>query len=210
MRSTSRDGLRAAADAARLGDAVARRMRGQLVDERAHDGEDAAEQHAAGLLRDGRLGERGEHALLALRAQAGELAELLRLGGGAQLVEVRDAEVLPETPGRLRAEARDVHDVHEPGRELVAQLRERLEVARLGELDDLRLDRRADPGDLRGRPVEREPGDRRRRLADARRGAPVGRRRNMSAPSSSSRSASRSNSRRELRVRGERFGATRR
>jgi hypothetical protein len=60
-----------------------------------------------------------------------------------------------------------VHDVDETGRELVPQLGQRGQVARLGELDDLRLDRAADPGEPRGLAVERELGDRDSRIRAA-------------------------------------------
>ena len=67
-----------------------------------------------------------------------------------------------------------MHDIDEPGRKLVAELRERGHIAGLGVLDDLSLDRRANPGQPRRLLVERELGDRHGRFADARRGSPVG------------------------------------
>ena len=55
-----------------------------------------------------------------------------------------------------------------------ALLRERLDLAGLDDLDDLLLDRLADPLQLLRRAVERELRDRARRLAHARRRAAVG------------------------------------
>ena len=104
-----------------------------------------------------------------------------------------------------------MHDVHEPGGNLVAELRERLQVAGLDVLDDLRGDRRADPGHLRGRAVERELRDRRGRLADARRGAPVGREAEHVGAVQLEQIREQIELRRDLGVRRERaFGLTRR
>ena len=115
-----------------------------------------------------------EHALLGLRAEPGELAELLPLGGRAQLLLGGDPELGEEAPRGLGPEAGNTHHVDEPGRNAVAELRERLEVAGLRQLDDLRFDRAADPRDLRRAAVERELGDRGGRLPHPRGGAPVG------------------------------------
>ena len=49
-----------------------------------------------------------------------------------------------------------------------------MHLAVLDDLDDLLLDRLADSLEVLGAPLERELGDRPSRLADARRGAPVG------------------------------------
>ncbi len=169
--------LGTAAGAPGLGDPIARRMLRELGDDLAKDGQHAAEQHASGVDLRPRVGagESGEHALLGLRPEARKLAEPLRFGGRPEVVHRLDVELLPEATGRLRAEAGHVHDLDEPRWDLVAELRERTEVACLHELDDLRLDRAADAGDLRGRSVDREARDGRSRLADARGRPPVGR-----------------------------------
>ena len=60
------------------------------------------------------------------------------------------------------------------GRDRLAPLRERLDLAGVHDLDDLVLDRGADPRQLLRRPVERQLGDRRARLAHARGRAAVG------------------------------------
>ena len=54
------------------------------------------------------------------------------------------------------------------------RLRERVDLAVAHDLDDLLLDRLADPLQLLGAAVERELGDRGARLADPRRGLAVG------------------------------------
>ena len=77
------------------------------------------------------------------------------------------AAVFGPRPGRRR-------NWRHLARHLCAALLERMHRAGLGELDDLRLDRRADAGQLLRLAGERELRDRRRCLADARRGATVG------------------------------------
>ena len=91
-----------------------------------------------------------------------------------QLVERRHAELLPDPRGRLRAEAGQAHEEDDLGRDPVPALRQRVDLAVLDDLDDLLLDRLADPRQLLRPPVERELRDRARRLADARRRAAVG------------------------------------
>ena len=83
----------------------------------------------------------------------------------------------PSSSHSLRAvlgpRPRDVHHVDEPHRQLLAELRERLEIAGLGELDDLRLDRPPDPGQARRAAVDRELRNRDGRFSDPRRRPPI-------------------------------------
>ena len=104
----------------------------------------------------------------------GERPQLLALGRRLQLRERRDAELAPDPRRRLRAEPRQPHERRDLAGHLGAPLRERLHVARLDDLDDLRLDRLADVRQLLRLALERELGDRRGRVADPRRRAPVG------------------------------------
>ncbi len=143
-------------------------------DDRLHRGQPVAEQPAAGVrvLRLER--ERLEDLLLALRAEAGQRAQPLLLGRGLQLVDRRDAELLPDARRRLRPEPRQAHEADDVGRNAALAFRERLDLALLDDLDDLLLDRLADSLQLLRPPVERELRDRARRLAHPRRGAAVG------------------------------------
>ena len=88
--------------------------------------------------------------------------------------ERRDAELPPDARRRLRAEAGQPHERGHLARNLLAALRERLHVAGLDDLDDLRLDRLADVGELLRPAPERQLGDGRGGVADPRRGATVG------------------------------------
>ena len=167
--------LQAAPNAARFADPLGETARLDLLDRAADGGERLAEQRAPG--RRGRLRRRGQrlqHLLLGLRAEARQVAQLLLLRGGPETVEVLDAELRPELPRRLRAEPGDVHHLDQPGRQLRPQLGERCHVAGLDDLDDLALDRPSDPGEPRRLPVDCELGHRDGRLADARGCAPVG------------------------------------
>ena len=103
-------------------DALGGRVGAQRADDLLGDVLRAREQDARRRAALGRLGERLEQLLLDLRAEAAQLADLLLLGGGAQRVERVDAELVVEPPRALGAEARQVHDRDQPGRELVAQL----------------------------------------------------------------------------------------
>src|SRR6185503_21281020 len=88
--------------------------------------------------------------------------------------ERRDAELLPDLPDRLRTHPWDVQELDHLWRDRLAALRQRLDLARVDDLDDLLLDRRADSGQLLRRPVQRQLRDRRPRLAHTRGGAAVG------------------------------------
>jgi hypothetical protein len=81
---------------------------------------------------------------------------------------------LPYPRRRLRPEAGQPHEADDVGRDAVAPLRQRLDVARLDDLHDLLLDRLADPRQGLRLAVERELRDRGRCLAHALGRAPVG------------------------------------
>ena len=128
--------------------------------------------------------------------RSGVPAELSRLGGRLERRDRRDPELLPDPPGRLRPEPGQPHERRDLGRHLRLALRERVHLAVVDDLDDLALDRLSDPLQLLRLPVERELGDRRRRLSDPRRSpairvdrgtsrrsrAPSGRRATRTAP----------------------------
>ena len=120
------------------------------------------------------LGERFEHALLRLRPEAREGSQLFCLGGALQLLDRGDAELVPDASGSLRAEPRQAHEHDDLARHDVLALRQGVHLPVLHDLDDLFLDRLADPVQILCPPHERELSDASRRLADARRRAPVG------------------------------------
>ena len=102
-----------------------------------------------------------------LARDALEAAQAPRLGGLPQVLERRDPEPLVDDAHGLRPDARDPQQVDEAGRDLGAQPLVVRHVAGRGELDDLVADRLADARDrppvarrVRGRDVERRPGDR--------------------------------------------------
>jgi hypothetical protein len=167
-------GLLAAARAARLADAVGGRMLAQHLDHGEQRRQRLAEQRPrrAGrlLLARGRL----EDALLRLRAEARQGAQPLRARGVLELGERRHAELLPDLANRLRAEAGDVEELDHLGRDRLAPLRERLDLAGVHDLDDLVLDRGADSRQLLGRSVQRELRHGRARLAHSSRRTAVG------------------------------------
>src|SRR5207248_3300198 len=72
-------------------------------------------------------------------------AQLLRLGGCLQPVDRRDPELLPDPPRRLRAEPGEPHECRDLGGHLRLPLRQRVDLPVVDDLDDLRLDRLADP-----------------------------------------------------------------
>ena len=102
------EGLAAAAQRPGLRDAHRAREREQLV-HRSERGWQAVAKQRARLLA-GPLVARGveclDDRLLELRANAAQRAQLLALGGGAQALDGRDAELLPELARRLRPESR--------------------------------------------------------------------------------------------------------
>ena len=81
-------------------------------------------------------------------------------------IQIR-AAVFGPTPGSRRKSTT-------PAGTSAAAFRQRVHLAVLDDLDDLALDRLADPGQLLRLAVERELRDRQRRLADPARGPPVG------------------------------------
>ena len=120
------------------------------------------------------LVQRLQDALLELGAEPGERAQLLRLGRLAQLGDGRDAEVLPDPAGGLGAEPGEARERDHVGRDDGLVLRQRVHLAVLDDLDDLALDRLADPLELLGLAVERELRDRSARVADQCRRAAIG------------------------------------
>ena len=104
----------------------------------------------------------------------GSAAQLLGLGRRLQPVERRDPELLPDPCRGLRPEAGQPHEQDDVGGDEPFRFVERLDLALLDDLDDLLLDRLADPLQLLRAPVERELRDRARRVAHPRRRAAVG------------------------------------
>ena len=146
-------------------------MSGKRVDHPSHRGKRPREQAPfLGSFPDAGL-ERLQDLLLAPCPHPGELPEPALLRCGLEAVEGRDAELHPDARGGLRADTRQAQEVDDPGRNEPAALRQRVHLAVLDDLDDLALDRLADPGQLLRLAVERELRDRQRRLADPARGA---------------------------------------
>src|SRR5262249_2681646 len=136
----------------------ARDRRGQPATARPHrlNGREAGAEQIAlrlGALR--LVGERRENLLLALRPQAGERPQPLRLGRSLELVERLDAELAPDAGGRLRPEPGQLHEEDDLGRHAGLLLRERLDLAEFDDLDDLLLDRLADALELLRATVDR-------------------------------------------------------
>ena len=151
-----------------------RRMLAQRLDDLAHDREPDAEEAAPLGLGPKALVERGEDLLLTLRPETLERPHPLLLGRFAQLVEGRHVELAPDARRRLGAEPRDPQELRHLARHLGPSLLERGHVAGLRQLDDLRLDRPSDPGELLRPTGEGELRDRRSRLAHPGRGSAVG------------------------------------
>ena len=86
----------------------------------------------------------------------------------------RDAEVLPDPARRLRAEPGQACERDDVRRDDALVLRQRVHLAVVDDLDDLALDRLADPLQLLRLAVERELRDRAGGVADQRRRATVG------------------------------------
>ena len=120
-------------------------MRAQVGDHREDRGKPISEQLPP-LVRIVRLeGERLEDLLLALRAEAGECSQPLGLRRLLQTGERRHVELAPDARRRLRPEPREMHERDHVGRDERTPLREGVDVSRLDDLDDLLLDRLADP-----------------------------------------------------------------
>ena len=149
-------------------------MRRDRLGDLAEPRKDRAEQGAAGPLGRLRLRERGEDPLLGLRAEPAEVAQTLGLGRLAEAGDGRDPELLPDPARRLRPEPGQVQEARHLLRHLGLALRERVDLAVLDHLDDLLLDRLADPLELLRPTVERELGDGAAGLADPRRRAAIG------------------------------------
>jgi hypothetical protein len=107
-----------------------------------------AEQATALGLRAEALVEGGDDLLLALRPETLQRPYPLLLGSLAQLVERRHVELAPDPRRGLGAEARQAEELRDLARHLGPPLLERRHVAGLRQLDDLRLDRPSDPGQL--------------------------------------------------------------
>jgi hypothetical protein len=107
-------------------------------------------------------------------AEPGERAQPLSLGRRAQLGQRRHAELEPDAPGGLGAEPGEVHEARDLLGDLCLALGQRVDLAITHRLDDLLLDRLADPVQLLGATVERETRDRRARLENAGRRLAVG------------------------------------
>ena len=148
--------------------------RAQLLDELEQDGQAVTEQPSrfARILR--LLGERLQDLLLALGTEAREGAQPLLLGRLLQPGDRRHAELLPDPARGLRAEPGQPHELDDLLGYERLPLRQRLHLPLLDDLDDLVLDRLADPRELLRLAVERELGDRGPGLADPRGGAAVG------------------------------------
>ena len=157
-----------------LRDRDRRRQLPQRRHDRLHRRQSGAEQVPARLRALGLVRERGENLLLALRPEAGERPQPLALGRRLQLVERLDPELAPDARRGLRPEARQLHEEDDLGRHAGLLLRQRLNLADLDDLDDLLLDRPADALQLLRATVERELGDRARRLPHTRGRAAVG------------------------------------
>ena len=110
--------------------------------------------------------QRLEDPLLGLGAKAGERPELLGLGCLAQIVHGRDPEVLPDPPGGLRPQSREPQELRDAGRDPLLAFGQRLDLAGLHDLDDLRLDRLSDPREVLRLAGEGLLGDRAGRRAD--------------------------------------------
>ena len=155
-----------------VGGRVLAQRRRQLLGDRAHLGE----QQPAGarVLVVAEPLQLGQHPFLDLRPEPLELADLLRLGGGLEVLDRRHPELVEEAPGGFGPEAGDPGHLDQGRREFRLQLHRRRDLAGLQQGVDLFRQRLADPGDL-GRPaLRRQLGDRDRALADRGRGLAVG------------------------------------
>ena len=122
----------------------------------------------------GRIRQRLQDALLRLRAHAGQHAQALGLRRLLERDERGDAELAPDAGGGLRAEAGQPHEGDDVRRNELLVLGQRLRLAELDDLDDLALDRLANPLQLLGAAVQSELRDRAAGLADPGGSATVG------------------------------------
>ncbi len=166
-------GLAPTAHAPRFRDGDRGRVRLERGGDAPHRGKSLSEEAPRlRLLADAGL-ERLQDLLLTARAHARELAKPAVPRRGLQAVERRDAELRPDARGGLRPHTREPEEVDDTGRDEPPALGERVHLPVLDDLDDLRLDRLADAGQLLGLPLERELGDRDRRLTNPPCRAPV-------------------------------------
>ena len=149
-------------------------MLAQHLDDGAQLRQRRPEQRPPGAFGRLRLRERRRDLLLRPGADPRVPAQLVRLGGGLQGGDGRDAELLPDPPRGLRPEPRQPHEDRDLRGHLGLPLGQRVDLAVVDDLDDLLLDRLADPLQLLRLAVERELRDGGRRLADPRRRLPVG------------------------------------
>jgi hypothetical protein len=140
----------------------------QRCDDRAQLRQRVAEERASRPFRRARRRQRGGDLRLRPGPDPGVAAQLLCLSGRLQRLDGRDPELAPDPAGRLRPQAGQAHERRDLDGHLRLALGQRVDLAVLDRLDDLRLDRLADPLEPHGLPVERELGDGRRRLPDAR------------------------------------------
>ncbi len=118
--------------------------------------------------------ERGQHVLLGLGAEAGHGAQLLGLGGRLEVVQRGDAQLVVQQLGALGAQAGDAGDLHQAGRDPLAQLHRRRDVALGQQRVDLLGDGLAHPRQV-GRPaLPGQLGHRLAGVADGLRGVAVG------------------------------------
>ena len=140
----------------------------QHLHDRAQLRQRRTEQRTMRPFRGARARQRLGDLLLRAGPDPGVPAQLLRLRRRLQPVDGRDAELLPDPPRRLRTESGQAHERRDLRRHFRLPLRQRVDLTVFDDLDDLRLDRLADPLQRLGLPVERELRHGRRRLADPR------------------------------------------
>ena len=161
------EALAPAAHAAGLGHLDGHRVRAKRLDHVANDRQPDPEQAPPRRIVSHPLLERRQDLHLAPLAQPLEVTQATLVRGSAQLGQAGHSELAPDPRGRLRPEPGQPQEDGHLARDLGAPLRERVHLAVLDRLDDLRLDRLADPLELGRLPVDRQLGDRDARLADA-------------------------------------------
>ncbi len=132
---------------------------GSAIAQRAVEHE-AARRAAAGLGGRGRARDRLEEVLLRSGAEPSQVADPLLSGGALQRLQRVDPELLVEAAGALGPQARQARHLQQAGRELRPQSGGLRDVTGLDERDQLRLQRRADAGQLGDAALARERGDR--------------------------------------------------